>query len=129
MKRLKISSIAIMALATGALASAFLPSHHSTKKMEKPDQISYYWFDVYSITGANITPDSYPDLFIGGYPATKSVAVGSNYPGCSDVASPPCIGGYMLSQVNLDGSGYAVSVKMSGNAYMQPVVTVLHSGY
>jgi hypothetical protein len=128
MKRLKISSIAVLALATGALVSAFNPPHHIGKKRTlKSGQIYYWWFDVHSMVGAVITPDPYPDPMIGGYQATKSDAINWNYPGCTDAASPACVGGYMLSQVNFDADGYAVSVKMSGNAYAQPVVTIVHS--
>ncbi len=116
----KLSLLPILAAIVGIAASAFTVktgNHTSNANVD-----TYYWFDVASVSGTVITPASSPEF--SGNLQSKPYAIGNNIQGCNDTAIPPCVGGYTASQVNLNGSGQAISVKSSGGVYQQPVAIV-----
>jgi hypothetical protein len=125
MKITKSSLIVGLGLTAGALC-AFVPKNVKVHVTDSK-QTTRYWFDVASISGGgSITPASSPEF--SGNLQTRTFAVANNAPGCDDAPmQPKCVGGYTASQVNLDGSGKATSVKSSGGVFQQPVETILES--
>jgi len=118
--------LGLFAFGLGIGFSAFTVKN-STYKV-KTATPGFYWFDVASIDGSGyIRPTASPEF--NGTLQLHSQAADPliNATGCDDTpASPPCIGGYDASKVNLGGF-YAISVKPSANSsgYEQPDDTVL----